>query len=131
MATTTGTPKLDIGKTFLILIIAVFALYLIGNFLGVTEGIVEFKLPADIDKTTFTSLKVILIGIVTYGMFVLIRKFQKGVTTKEDLAKNVIMMLLVGTAIYFLWDKVIVQVFNAGSLDEITLSVAKKAGLIP
>ena len=117
----------EASTIFILILLTVVGLYLFSQFTqkSSTTGDIEFKYPTEIDKTTTTVMKIILLGGIAAGLFYMFLKIGKGSLTRIDVATILITLVVV----WFLWDWIIVKVLNADTLDDIATKTALKLGL--
>jgi hypothetical protein len=135
--------KNTIGSLILVVVIATVFLYLAGEVTStgvcspddVTNALHgctvpgeewrDFSLPTNLDETALTVLKIIIIGVVATLAYAAAMKLSGGAMSKRD----AFTVILIAILVWWLWDTILVKLFNVSSINELTFSVAKKVGI--
>ena len=114
-----GMREIGLGAVFVTIIIAAIALYLFSVFSGTTD-IADI----DVDISVINVFKIVVVGIAAFAAMALVKKATGTSLSKRDAFTIALIALL----LWFLWDKVLASIFNAGSLDDIAAKTAMKLG---
>jgi len=79
-----------------------------------------------LDETTLMVMKIMMVGIFVFAAYAGVSKFAGKPMSRKD----AFTLILIGLALFFLWDNILMPVFNAATIQDITLSVGQKLGLI-
>ena len=86
-----------------------------------------FAIPDDIDVVSMVVLKIVIVGLVTFAAYAMVKKLTGGAMSKRD----ALTLILLGIGLWFLWDQILTKLLGWASINDITFAVAKKTGLIP
>lgn len=120
---------LSIGSIMILVVFVIMALWAYGKFFpeDIATGEREFKVPKDLDKTTFSLIKIMVVGALVIGAYALVMKLGGKPLSKKD----AFTLILIGIALLLLWDKFIQPMFSGiTTLNQLTLSVGKKIGML-
>ncbi len=109
---------IEIKPIFMIIMLAMVGLYLFTQFFQKTAF--EFTVPADINTTTLMVFKILMIGVITYGSMIIVGKLGEPLGKKDAFT-----LILLGIAIWFLWDKLIGPLLQSGTIDELGTRLAQ------
>ncbi len=104
---------------FMIIMLAMVGLYLFTQFTVQKEAF-EFTVPEDINTTTLMVFKILMIGVITYAAMVLAGKLGAPLGKKDAFT-----LILLGIAVWFLWDKFIGPLLQSGTIDELGTRLAQ------
>ena len=104
---------------FMIIMLAMVGLYLFTQFTVQKESF-EFTVPEDINTTTLMVFKILMIGVITYAAMVLAGKLGAPLGKKDAFT-----LILLGIAVWFLWDKFIGPLLQSGTIDELGTRLAQ------
>lgn len=116
------------GSLFMIAIIAIIGIYLFGQFFPEGAEGRELVIPSqeELESTTMWVIKLLIVGgAVFLGTSVTTRLSGGSVGRKQ-----IMTLIVLGAAVYFLWIYILEPVFNAQTLDQISFAVGQKMGLI-
>jgi ABC-type transport system involved in multi-copper enzyme maturation permease subunit len=122
-------PKIDAGKIIGIIFFAVVILYLFTTLFVKEAGSYMFQDPgtAGIESMVLWVLKAGIIAMAVWlGSWVM-----KKVTGSSISRRDIIAFVVVGVAVYFIWEYALVHIVNAQTLNDITSNLGQKLGLLP
>ena len=111
------------SKLFMVGIMAIIGIYLWGQFTVDSEFVLPG--PAELETSTLGVLKLLIIGVAVFLGYTVMMKFTGGVVSQKDL----ITLVILGIIIFFMWDRIVSNIFNAETLGDISFKTAQKLGL--
>ncbi len=115
-------PKIEKGSIFMFIMLAMVGLYLFSQFFVQVEKAAtwEFTVPEDVSATTLMVFKILIIGIITYGTFIMAGKLGSPMGKKDAFT-----LILLGIGIWFLWDKFIGPLLQSGTIEDMASKFAQ------
>ena len=110
----------------LVVIVAILGLYLFSKF-TVDEGeSIGFQIPEEgkLDEITLMAFKILIIGAVVMLGITIAGKVGKPLSRRDAFT-----LILIGIAVYFLWENVLRNVLEAPNINEIVFGAGEKLGL--
>jgi len=143
-----GKGKFGFNTLFMVLIITIAVIYLFNNLVpqvpkactpteitdgthGCSDSVTtymarEFQSPSEgqLDTWVLWVFRIVILGVGLYIGMGIMMGFQGGIVNR----KQIFSLIVIGLLAWFLWDKVLVQIWDAQTLEQIAQSVAKKVG---
>ena len=108
-----------ITPIFMIIILAVIGLFLFSQFFVKKEAF-EFRVPSDLDSTTLMVFKILIVGTMTYVAFILGGRIGAPLGKRDAFT-----LVLIGLAIWFIWDQFLAPVLQSGTITELADNLAQ------
>lgn len=124
--------KINSGTIVTIIFVAIGLLYLFSKLVTTTTGAdgttYAFNPPGvdDVSGIGLFLLKLIILGAATWLAMIVVGMFAGGASGFGR--KQIFVIAILAVVVYFVWQYIAGPIFNADSLDNITLAVGTKAG---
>lgn len=127
---------------FMLLLFGIVGLYLFGQFSAentctqadvdndrhgctdVTDTYRGLTVPGDMDDTALWVMKILILGVVVFAAFAAVNKISVGALSRKD----AFTIIVLGLALWFLWDNVLATILNAPTLGEMSFEIGQKMG---